>query len=277
MQELYRAEYETVFGVAMPDVSDLSRFPPDGKPGQPAWDDMQPEDKAQVLEILSYFGKAVEAYLRTVNDWNAPFDRFMMGDLEAMSPEAIEGMRLFVGRAGCDECHNGPTFSDRKFHNIGVPQVGDYVMRVDPGRAMGINSVLTDPLTGVGDFSDDKEFLSQDFESLQAIPSELLPGDCGDYPTCGAFKTPSLRSVAKTAPYMHTGAIPTLWDVVVFYNTAAGTDGFVGHRDARIAPLGLSDAEINDLVEFLRALNGDPIPDELTVSPDLPVATSTGT
>jgi len=58
-------------------------------------------------------------------------------------------MRIFIGRGGCDECHSGETFSDHKFHNIGVPQVGDYVMRIDPGRAMGVNTVLAE--IGAGD------------------------------------------------------------------------------------------------------------------------------
>ena len=78
----------------------------------------------------------------------------------------------------------------------------------------------------------------------------------------GAFKTPTLRNVARTAPYMHTGAFASLWDVVSWYNLAAGTDGFVGKREAAsLVPLHLSNEEMSDLVEFMKALEISPDPE----------------
>jgi cytochrome c peroxidase len=84
----------------------------------------------------------------------------------------------------------------------------------------------------------------------------------------GAFKTPTLRNVGKTGPFMHTGAFANLWEVVVWYNEAAGIDGFSGKREAASAfPLGLTNEEIGDLVEFLKALDGDPLPPVLVGAP----------
>jgi cytochrome c peroxidase len=93
-------------------------------------------------------------------------------------------------------------------------------------------------------------------------------------PGCGAFKTARLRSVALTAPYMHTGGFDSLWDVVAFYNAGAGTDGYIGHRDPAIGPLYLSDDEITDIVSFLESLTGAPIPDEWAHCPTTIPATA---
>src|SRR6185295_18666744 len=90
------------------------------------------------------------------------FDRFMNGDKEAMEPAAIRGARLFIGHAGCAECHRGPMFTDYGFHNIGVPQTGQYVPTTDLGRFDGIGALITtDPnVVSFGrssDFSDEKD------------------------------------------------------------------------------------------------------------------------
>ena len=80
-------------------------------------------------------------------------------------------------------------------------------------------------------------------------------------PTDGQFKTPSLRNVGKTAPYMHDGAYATLWDVMNHYNFGGATGPYAGAKDPALAPLLLTDAELGDLVEFLRALDdGAPKP-----------------
>jgi cytochrome c peroxidase len=98
-------------------------------------------------------------------------------------------------------------------------------------------------------------------------------------PGCGAFKTARLRSVALSAPYMHTGGFKDLWAVVEFYNQGGGSpgDGYVGRRSAAMAPLYLNDDEIADLVSFLTSLTGQPIPDEWAkCPPSVPTASCTG-
>ena len=119
INEHYKEAYQAVFG-QLPDLDDASRFPPEGKPGDPAYENMAEADKIAVNIIFSNIGKAVEAYQRLLITPDAPFDRYVAGDADAISPEAKRGLKIFVGKAGCAECHNTPLFSDNKFHNIGV-------------------------------------------------------------------------------------------------------------------------------------------------------------
>lgn len=252
----YKDPYQALFG-PLPDLADADRFPGDGQPGTTAWESMAAGDQEQVDRIFANFGKAIEAYERLLLDRDAPLDRYLAGDASALADDAIRGARLFVGRASCTECHDGPTFSDGRFHNHTVPQQGAAVPRVDLGRAGGIAAVLGDPFNQAGPHSDD-----------QAAPH--LRGLTLREADLGAFRTPPLRGVARTAPYMHTGAFATLGDVVAWYRDGGDTDGFVGTRDPAAAPLNLSSGDVEDLVAFLRALSGAPLPERLTTAPELP-------
>jgi cytochrome c peroxidase len=253
----YRGPYEKVFG-ALPALDDEVRFPLDGRPGMPAFDGMSLDDKVAVNRVFANFGKAIEAYERRLVDPTSPFDRYLDGDPTAMSPGAVRGAKLFVGRAACNECHSGPMMSDNRFHNHGVPQIGTKVPTVDRGRIEAVEKVLRDEFNSVGLYSDTTG--GGLLTDLIARPADL-----------GAFKTPTLRNVSRTGPYMHTGGFSSLWDVMVWYNEAAGTDGFQGKRaPASEVPLHLSDEDLNDLVEFMRALEGDPLPTDLVTPPALP-------
>jgi len=261
----YRQSYEQLFG-PMPDLSDTVRFPPIGGYRTPAWMGMAPADQVAMGRVATNIGKAIAAYERRLVDKNSAFDRFMNGDEAAMSPSAIRGAKLFIGKAACNECHNGPNFSDFEFHNVGVPQGA---LAKDYGF-MGAGAFQsTYPFNANSQFSDDPELGAARVADIMTVPSIELPMVCGadPMPGCGAFKTARLRSVGLTAPYMHTGGITNLWDVVAFYNEGAGTDGYVGHRDPAIRPLFLSNDEISDLVDFLRSLAGEPIPDEWAMCP----------
>ena len=103
----YKPEYEAVFG-PLPELEDTIRFPTDGKPGDPAFDDMSEADQIAINTIFSNIGKAVEAYQRLLITPDAPFDRYVAGDEAAISPEAKRGLKLFVGKGGCVDCHNTP-------------------------------------------------------------------------------------------------------------------------------------------------------------------------
>jgi cytochrome c peroxidase len=246
----YRSEYEVVFG-PMPDLANTTRFPQNGKPGDPGYDGMTSTDRAAIDRVFVNFGKAVEAYERRLVSTNfapSPFDRMLAGDDTAMTPAAIRGAQLFVGKAACNECHRGSSFSDGKFHNIGCPQEGEHVAATDNGRYGGIAGLKADVFNRAGAFSD------------QPDDSHLRSLNASDADT-GAFKTPTLRNVAKTAPYMHDGVYGTLWDVVNHYNFGGATGAYVGTREVTIAPLLLDSREVGDLVEFLRSLSdGDPLP-----------------
>lgn len=262
----YRAEYENAFNTTMPDLSDTVQFPPTGKPGQPAFEGMTADNKKAVNRIYSNIGKAIEAFERRLVSTNfdpSPFDKMLAGDESAMTPGAIRGARLFIGKAACNECHRGPMFSDGKFHNIGCPQTGQNVPSVDVGRTKGIGTVKGDLFNRSKEYSDmaDESHLVNLME--QAIDE-------------GAFKTPSLRNVEKTAPYMHDGVYTTMWDVVAHYNFGGGTGTYSGKKESAVSPLNLTDREMDDLVEFLRSLSdGAPLgmdifPEGLLAAPVLP-------
>jgi len=211
--ELKRA-YEELFG-PLPALADARRFPLNGKPGEPAYDAMDAADRQAVDRVFADVGKAIAAYERRLVARSSPFDDFVAGvragDLErqrALDPAARAGLRLFVGAARCILCHSGPTFSDREFHDNRVPTL-DGGPRRDPGRHRGMATVLADPFNGAGAFSDAPDGPARD--KLHYLPRAT------DH--WSEFKTPSLRNVALTAPYMHQGQLATLDDVLAYYNT----------------------------------------------------------
>jgi len=252
----YREEYEAIFG-PLPELYDSARFPAQGKPGDPAFDRMAPADQMAVNRVYANFGKAIAAYERRLVSRNCSFDRYLAGDEGALTTAAIRGAKLFIGRASCNECHRGPTLTDYQFHNIGTPQLGPHVGEMDPGRAAGIAKVLGDPFNRAGRFSDRPE--DEHLRALVASEADM-----------GAFKTPGLRSVSRTAPYMHDGVYPTLWDVLQHYRFGGSTGRHAGTKSPAIQPLNLSDRDVEDLIAFLESLDGEPLPDALVTAPVLP-------
>jgi cytochrome c peroxidase len=266
----YKAEYEAVFGRdhgTLPDLTDTARFPANGKPGQPSYDGMAQADKDTVTRIYVNFAKAVAAYegrLVSLAYEPSPFDRMLLDDDKAMSPAAVRGAKLFVGKAACNECHRGSMFTDAKFHNIGCPQGGGNVPAVDVGRTAGIAGAKGDVFNRAGMFSDNHQ---------DGHLATLEPGDAD----VGAFKTGTLRNISLTAPYMHDGVYTNLWDVVNHYNFGGGTGVYSGTKEVTLAPLLLDNGEIDDIVEFLRSLQDgaplatDDFPEGLGTPPTLPM------
>ena len=229
------AQYAAVFG-SFPDV--------DAKDAAAA--------EAATDLLLAQTGKALEAYQRTLVSGDSEFDRFAAalesGDqaVQARYPEAAKrGLALFVGKADCRLCHAGPLFSDGEFHNVGVPTL-DRTPPRDAGRYDGIEAVRKDPFNAAGAFSDDPRGERAEELARLARTSELW----------GEFRTPTLRNVARTAPYMHQGQFATLRDVLHYYSTLENTVPAGHHGEQVIKPLHLSDAEIDDLLAFLETLDG---------------------
>jgi cytochrome c peroxidase len=251
----YQADYEAVFG-PLPALSDQARFPATGMPGDVAFDAMAADDRDAVNRVFANLGKALAAYeRRLISTGFAPsaFDQMLAGDDEAMTPAAIRGASLFIGKAACDECHRGAAFADQLFHNIGVPQEGERAFATDVGRYDAIARVKNSIFNRAGAFSDAPD--DAHLRNLTERPRDL-----------GAFKTPTLRNVAKTGPYMHDGVYGTLGEVVTHYNVGGSTGAYAGTREVTISPLLLDSDEVDDLVEFLRALDdGEPLP-----TPDFP-------
>jgi cytochrome c peroxidase len=194
--------------------------------------------------------KAIATFERTIVSTNVPLDNYLKGDKDALSESQVRGMALFTGKAKCVSCHDGALLSDNDFHVTGVPET---------------------------------ESLKKD--SMRVAMRQFFARDCGfeNYEECDedwglyfhtkeaadkwAFKTPSLREIELTAPYMHNGAFRTLEDVIEFYDRGGGD---IPSKDPLLKPLNLTDREKKDLVDFLRALTGDPVEVE---EPDLTVVT----
>jgi cytochrome c peroxidase len=250
----YKDAYEEIFGAMEPEIgTDRMRFPPTGKPAAAgaapgAWESMTTEDQALVNEIFVNYGKAIQAYLRKLVSRNAPFDQFVAGVDNAIDDEAKRGLKLFLGRGRCVSCHYGPQLSDNKFHTTGVPQQGEHVPSTDTGRNKDIIALLASPFNSAGAFSDD-------------TTTGRLAGLTNPPPdeTLGQFRTPSLRGVALTAPYMHSGQLATLEDVLSFYDHG-GSEPAQGVKDPLLTRLFLSEQDKADLVAFLQTLTGDPVP-----------------
>jgi len=186
-----------------------------------------------------YFGliiKAIGDFEKTLVSRNVPFDNFLKGDANAISSKAKAGLALFKGKAGCIECHDGMMLSDGDVHALGVP--------VNP------DLFLTERYTTL---RSQQMFLgTPNYWNLKQDPGHFGVEKKNRY--LGTFLTPSLREVAKTAPYMHNGMLPTLESVVDFYNEGGGE---AINKDPRIKPLGLTSAEKTSLVEFLKSLSGE--------------------
>lgn len=268
----YRDAYNAIFSPPLdpaldPKASDSGRFPPAGKPkkaGDPdgPWEKMSADDQRIVNTILANCGKAVEAYERRLLSRNAPFDRYAVGDAGALGAAAKRGLSLFIGKAACDACHAGPFFTDQLFHVTGVAQEGPHVPATDDAHYADLKALLASPFRSDGAFSDDPAWGRHKLAALStAAPAEADKG---------MFRTKNLREIAMTAPYMHTGAYATLRDVVDFYDQGGDASGFQGTKDPKLRPLSLSEQEKQDLVEFLKALTGDPVPAELAKDPASP-------
>ena len=160
-------------------------------------------------------GKAIASFQRTLLSGNSNYDRFTMGNEEqALSATAQNGLRVFLGKGQCLRCHFGFNFADERYHNLGAGWDRKSKSFADAGRHDVTNK-----------------------------PEDM-----------GAFKTPTLREVAKTAPYMHDGSVATLREVIDFYDRGGIPNP---QLDPVIKPLNLTEQEKKDLVEFMESLNGE--------------------
>jgi len=335
----YLPDYNAIFGTDLkPAEYTGDRIPRHARPDKfnaalnDAFNCMTGPDKELVTRTQVNFGKAIEAYERTLLGGNSAFDRFVHdgASSDAISPAAKRGLHLFVGKASCIDCHNGYLLSDGDFHDIGVPQTGDHVPTVGDcphgsarcdctpgaetsscapaGAWAGWKKLVEDGVAKVNASRFATTSFTRNSEWSDVKTSESDYCVQADVSYKGAWRTPSLRDVAITAPYMHDGYYKTLEDVVWHYNnggTVSGSDEFAPPemtasdggadtdggadggiqpcpqtgrprgRAVQIKPLGLTDQEVSDLVEFLKTLTSTSValPDagfDAGASPDVP-------
>lgn len=253
--------FEAIFG-ALPPMDD-PRFPADARPiadqvddpANRAWEAMAPEDQEAVNRAFSQMGKALAAYERRLARTDSPFDRFAAGDAAALSASAQRGLATFTGAGNCTLCHSGPELTDREFHNLALGPRDWLDDAPDYGRYAGIPALWDSPFNGGGAYSDDPAAGAAKIDHI-ALTDEQI----------GQHKTPSLRNVALTAPYMHGGQFADLDEVLAFYNTLDETGG-EGHREDILQPLDLSADDVADLKAFLESLTGAEVESRWTTPP----------
>lgn len=165
---------------------------------------------------LDHLAQALACYVRTITSGDSPYDRFEAGDRPALSPSAIRGLFLFRLAGGCSACHNGPNLTDEEYHNTGVAW-------------------------------------------RSGIPRSGIPKDSGRFRVTqnprdrGAFKTPTLREISRSGPYMHDGSFSTLKDVIEYYDRGGQANPGL---DEHIRPLQLTSGQKEDILAFLLSLSG---------------------
>jgi cytochrome c peroxidase len=180
---------------------------------------------ARVGQTPQDLSRALATYIRSIMSGNSPYDRYINGDRTALSPDAERGLQIFRGKGNCTACHVGPNFTDERFHNTGVAW---------RSVASGIGVVIGAP-------------------TPSAPLDEGRAAITGNVQERGAFKTPTLREVARTSPYMHDGSISSLEDVVDYYDRGGNKNATL---DPELRPLALTILEKERLIAFLRELAG---------------------
>lgn len=277
---LLRQSYEDVFG-KMPDISNLKRFPEhagpvENKAASQAWQNMRRQDKKIITDIFVNLGKALAAYETQLQPAASRFDFYIRALVENnttemqkhLSIQEVKGLRVFLSKAKCTVCHSGPMLTDNGFHNISVParvnqnntdQADKAGIKNDWGRYIGARQVLKNPFNCRSQYNDAAG--QQGIKNCDEL--EYIVMD--QHETQGAMKTPGLRNVAKTAPYMHAGQYKTLREVIEHYDNPPPV---TFRKSELFLNFDLDEQEVDNLEAFLKTLNS-PInaAPELLVSP----------
>jgi len=198
-----------------------------------------------LTEVFVHLGKAMAAYERTLMPTPTRFDHYVAGILgqnnrltDKLTEEQLAGLDLFINKAQCINCHNSALFTNHEFHNTGVPTLPN------PARFEGAQLLENDPFNCLGAYSDAAPDACTALRFIKIDPATSF----------GAFKTPTLRNIAQTAPYMHAGQMPELADVLQHYNSSPlilRPPPF-GHNE--LAPINLTAEEMKQVEAFLRSL-----------------------
>ncbi len=258
----YHDAYERIFG-ALPELSQLPEHasPVGTEAARAAWESMTLAQQDAVNRVFANVGKALAAYERKLQPGPSRFDHYvdavLSGDRRAahrlLSEDEEQGLRLFLGKASCTQCHTGPLLTNHDFANTGVPAAPG--LPEDTGRLSGAKQVQEDEFNCLGAYSDAEPSACGELRALHTDAHALRQ-----------YKVPSLRNVAERAPYMHAGQLATLEDVLLHYDRAPAAPA----GETELRPLRLSAHERAQLVGFLRALSAPLATDARWLTPPSP-------
>jgi cytochrome c peroxidase len=254
----YSETYSILFG----NLPEIPQSPKGASPAgnielKNAWDSLNEKQQFLITEVFANVGKALAAYQRKIMPGRGRFDNYVDAldedrdpAGESLTSEEVAGLALFIGKAQCVTCHNGPLLTNNEFHNTGVLPITGQLPSM--GRYDGVRFARADPFNCLGKYSD-------------ANPKDCLEltfaNDTNDL--VGAQKTPTLRNIKETAPYMHGGQLKTLLEVVNHYNEAPVS--LLSHNESK--PLGLSAAELQRLEAFMNTLSAPLATEEKWLNP----------
>lgn len=249
-----RDAYERLFGAS--DPAGWTDWPPRASPkGAPSeqaeWEHLGPREQRQITEIFVNVGKAIAAFEATLSLPKTPFDRFVealtSGDEaranELLSAQERHGLRKFIsGESGCASCHLGPLFATDAFRNIGTVLGADGSR--DPGQLRGRDALIRDDFNCKSPWSDAQSCSHLDALYRVEVVSLLD----------GSFRTPGLRNLVQTAPYMHDGRFTSLEEVMDHYRSPP-LKPQNRHEIPRLD--GLTDRDVQSIIAFLKVLSRD--------------------
>ena len=242
----YRKRYLHLFNHSLPQNEALLNYPKKAGPNAKlehliAWKNLS-ENKKHIINLaFTNIGKAIAAYISTLQSNPTRFDYFVQelinkGKSSLLSSSEKKGLKLFINKkSGCINCHRDALFSNKEFHNIGTGIPGR-----DNGRSEVVNTIIYDEYNCLGKYSDAKP--------NQCLELKFLNKDKHDL--AGAFKTPTLRNISQTAPYMHDGRYHSLEEVLEHYTNMTKEQAL----ETALPVIELNKEEQDDVVSFLLTL-----------------------
>lgn len=239
----YREQYETLFP-ALPADQVMKKWPLHASPVGNVeylamWKSMPQEYREAIDQIFANIGKSIAAYVATLESDPSRLDRYISeistsGSSALLTETELQGLKVFISRkAACTDCHSGPLLTNQGFHNIGTA-----IPQQDMGRSEVVDAVQWDRFNCLGKYSD----------ASKDECTELRYMNKSRHQFNGAFKTPSLRHVSATGPYMHDGRFNTLPEVIKHYVAVSGSPA------NHLGKISLSEEEQNQLAAFLHTL-----------------------
>jgi len=243
---VYQKAYHQIFRDELPNKTELGLFPDKAGPNAKlehllAWKQLSKKQRHKTNIVFTNIGKSIAAFVATIKAEKSRFDLFVEdisknSKSERLNASEQRGLRLFIQNdSGCMNCHNGPLFSNKSFHNIATGIPGK-----DNGRSEIIDSVIRDEFNCLGKYSDAKADECLELNYINRDKHLLV----------GSYKTSTLRGIGKTAPYMHDGRFTSLLEVIDHYVLMSQKKP--SHTD--LSPTSLTEEQKIDLVNFLLTL-----------------------